>query len=345
MNSVYNIYNNLKRYFFGDMDGLIGKVNQHLNTYDTNINNLPSSEEILSVDLKQKLINTPFIFNKGSMAYIYRTFWKDQDIVIKVISEKIKYNIEQEVSTINLIGNIKSNISGISKELTKIIYNEIDMKKEKENCYLLKNNTNNQEFGISFLNPIEELCTDKEFVYLYEKGISLKEVKEKYPNEKLKEICRRIVLFHYDTIHNNSIVIGDLNINNILYQPNSDNILIIDYGCVEFLSIDQQNLATKMHKSQKSIDALRDIINEWKGNKQLFELLFYQSRPFFDLSGKIYKFSEINTKINLLDIKVYNVSFPPKGLLIIRSSSQVIQLLKQLEIEDNYSKDISKIIK
>lgn len=344
MSTILNFLSSFKRYLFGDMDGLIGKVNQHLNTYNTDINNLPLGEEIISNELINQLSCSPVIFSKGSIAYIYKSIWNNQDIIIKVISEKIKHNINQEISTINLLSSIKSNITNISQELINVLKNETDMKKERENCYLLKNNTNNIKFGVLFLNPIDELCTDKEFVYLYEEGISLKEVKEKYPNEKLKEICRRIVLFHYDTIHNCNIILGDLNINNILYQPDSDIILIIDYGCVSLLSIDQQNLATKMNNSQKSVDSLRNVVKEWEGNKQLFELLFTQSRPFFDLSNKIYKFTDIGTKINLLDPKIFNVNFPPEGLLLIRSSSQVVQLLKQLEIEDNYSIDISKII-
>ena len=46
MNSIYYTFKNIKRYFFGDMDSIIGKINQHLNTYNTDISNLPPGKRL-----------------------------------------------------------------------------------------------------------------------------------------------------------------------------------------------------------------------------------------------------------------------------------------------------------
>ena len=118
MSTIFSVLSSLKRYLFGDMDGLIGKVNQHLNTYNTDINNLPLGEDIISNELISQLSCTPVIFNKGSIAYIYKSIWNNQDIIIKVVSEKIINNINDEISTINLLGNIKSNITSIRLNVT-----------------------------------------------------------------------------------------------------------------------------------------------------------------------------------------------------------------------------------
>ena len=87
------------------------------------------------------------------------------------------------------------------------------------------------------------------------------------------------------------------------------------------------------------------ITIEWNGSKQLFELIFKQTRPFADLSGKKYIFKDIKTDVNPLDFKLYNINFPADMILIIRSSFQLVQLLKKLDITDNYSHQLKKIIK
>ena len=63
-----------------------------------------------------------------------------------------------------------------------------------------------------------------------------------------------------------------------------------------------------------------------------------------DLSGKKYDFTKIKTSINVFDKELLKLSMPSEIILMIRFSSQLVQLLKLLEINDNYAKSLYNLI-
>ena len=59
---------------------------------------------------------------------------------------------------------------------------------------------------------------------------------------------------------------------------------------------------------------------------------------------KKYHFNQIKTEKNIFDYQIYNLQIPSEIIWVIRASSQLIQVLKSLDIYDNYSKDLMDLI-
>ena len=328
------------------MDGFVGKLNQHLDNYEPNYINISEPCEVIDSNILQQIDDYPVPFSLGSVGYIYKSIWNNQDIIIKIISPHMLNTIEEEKKAINNIGDMKQNMLDISKEVCEILTQEINLTSEKDNCLMVQQSQLHLEYNIKILQPIEQLCNSSHFIYLYEEGIPILDIlKINITNEQKHQIISRLVLYYYDLLHNKDILLGDLNPGNILYHQESDQIIIIDYGCVIKLSENKKSLIKKLNKASESVDGIRDLIKEWNGSKQVFELLFSQTRPFADLSGKKYSFQDIKADVNPLDFKLYNINFPSDIIFIIRSCFQLVQLLKRLEICDNYSHRLKKIIK
>lgn len=336
----------LKRYVFSDMDGFLGKLNQHLDTYEPDFNNISEPSEVIDSNLLKQLDTYPVPFNRGSIGYIYKSKWSNLDILIKVIAPDILKTIEEEKTTISNIGNIKQNMSDITQEICLVLSQETNMDLERVNCLMLRQSELHLRYNIKIIEPIEDLCNQNCFIYYYEEGVPILDILDLNISYELKhQIASRLVLYYYDLLHNKDILLGDLNQGNILYNPELDQIIIIDYGCVFKLTDNKKKLLRKLNKASESVDQIRDLIKEWDGSKQLFQLLFSQTRPFADLSGKKYLFQDFKTDVNPLDVKLYNINFPSDIILIIRSCFQLVQLLKKLQIYDNYSHRLKKIIK
>lgn len=335
-----------KRYIFNDMDGLLGKLNQHTDNYEINYNTISEPCDVINSKILEQLDDYPFPYSRGSVGYIYKAKWCNKDIIIKIISPEILKTIEEEKKTINILGDVKKNITDITVEISQMLNQESNLRLEKENCLILRDSQLHLNYNIKILKPIESLCDQDHFSYLYEEGIPILDILNlDIPKEQIHQIANRLVLYYYDLLHNKDILLGDLNPGNILYNHKLDQIIILDYGCVFELSEEKKKLLRKLNKASESVDGIRDLIKEWNGSKQLFELLFSQTRPFADLSGKKYLFQDIKTNVNPLDVKLYNIDFPSDIILIIRSCFQLVQLLKKLQIQDNYSHQLKKIIK
>lgn len=339
------LFNFAKRYIFGDMEGTVGKINQHLNTYLPPDDLLPGPKGVISDNLLAKFDNTPIACHRGTIGIIYKTKWENKTVAIKVVLDSTLKKLEMEKSALDLVGSFKKNIGKASNEVSRILLRESDMEMERSNCKMLWNETNHSRYDISFLRPIEDLSTNQEFVYIYENdAIPIVDIIDKVSEIKIREICRRLVLFHFDTIHNCHILLGDINPGNILYNLETNKIIIIDYGCVIKMSNSQIKLAKEMHNSQKTLKGIKNIVKKWNGSDQLVDLLYTQSRPFFDNSRKKYDFVEIQTTINPFDRKLFGLDIPPEVILIIRSSSQMVLFLKIMKIRDTYACDLMNII-
>jgi predicted unusual protein kinase regulating ubiquinone biosynthesis (AarF/ABC1/UbiB family) len=339
-----DLLNSLYRYITGDMEGIIGKINQHTNLYSPTLKDVPSADKVISRSLLDQLQVIPEIKHRGSIGVIYVSECKGIKIAVKTVLNRTKNKINIEIGGLKLVNKVKSNYKGTVDAVTDTLKKEIDMNLELKNCLLLHRYTENKKFRINFLLPLKQLCSKNEFVYIYDDGIPIMEIKNMVSKEKLCNIAKRIVLFTLNAIHNNGILIGDLNTGNILYNIKNDIITLIDYGCIVKLSSEQKEFAKEIHISQRNHDKLEQLINKWNGSNQLFNLIKEQSKPFMDLSGKKYDFTKIKTSINVFDKELLKLSMPSEIILMIRFSSQLVQLLKLLEINDNYAKSLYNLI-
>ena len=333
------------RYIIGDMDGIVGKINQHKNTFNYNyLDNLPDTQDIISKNLLEKLDDLPIAKYRGSIGIIYTSSYKNNTIAIKVVSKETNKKILSETVALNLIGSLKSNYLNSVNDMVETLEKETNMEFEYKNCKNIHKYLDNNIYGVEFLKPIDELCNKNEFVYCFEEAIPIIEIKTKLSKNKINDICKRFVLFHIDTIHNKNILFGDINIGNILYNINTDKIIVIDYGCVVSLNTQQKQFKTRLHLSQRSYESLSTDIKEWKGSDKFTDMLYKQGRPFFDMSGLKYDFSKTKLSISMFDTSLLKLDLPTNSMLIIRSFSQLSQFLKLMEIIDNYAMEIYEIV-
>ena len=335
-----SIIKTLYRYLIGDMDGIVGKINQHRNTFDSSSLENISYKDIISQSLIDKLDTEPIAKFRGSIGIIYTAYYKKSHIAIKVVSEKTRQKINSETKALNLMGIFKSNFKSTMNDISELLEKETNMSLEYKNCCMLNKHFHNNKYDIEFLKPIDELCSENEFVYYFNNAIPIINIK----NININDICRRFVLFHIDLMHNHNILLGDVNIGNILYNTETDKIVIIDYGCIMTLNDNQKSFRTNLHLSQRNLESLTRLIKSWRGSKQFIDMLHEQGRPFFDMSGKKYDFGKINMSINMFDTSLLKLKLPNNSVLIIRSCSQISQFLKLMDITDNYAMDIYKIV-
>ena len=92
------------------MDGIVGKINQHKNTFNYNyLDNLPDTQDIISKNLLEKLDDLPIAKYRGSIGIIYTSSYKNNTIAIKVVSKETNKKIRSETVALHVIGSLKSN--------------------------------------------------------------------------------------------------------------------------------------------------------------------------------------------------------------------------------------------
>ena len=336
-----SVIKTLYRYLIGDMDGIVGKINQHRNTFESpSIENIPY-KDIISQRLIDTLDTEPIAKFRGSVGIIYTANYQKSHIAIKVVSEITRQKITSETKALKFMGVFKSNFKSTVNDISQLLEKETDMSLEYKNCVMLNKHFHTNKYGIEFLKPIDELCSGNEFVYYFNNAVPIINMKNSCI---INDICKRFVLFHIDLMHNHNILLGDVNIGNILYNEKTDKIVIIDYGCIITLNDNQKSFRTNLHLSQRNLESLTNLIKSWRGSEQFIDMLYKQGRPFFDMSGKKYDFGKINMSINLFDTSLLKLKLPTNSSLIIRACSQLSQFLKLMDITDNYAMDIYKIV-
>jgi len=326
------------RYISGDMNGAVGKINQYNDTYaPSGLNNLPDITTTLSEKLLNAVDSTPIAKFSGSVGTIYTSSYKNNIIAIKTVTKEKKEIVMSDLNAMKTM--IRSRL--IRGPVLTNIYNslkqELDMDIEFKSSLILNDKLKNNNYGFEFLNPINELCSKNEFVYHYVEGNPIMSV---INDDNKYDIARRLVLFYFDTVFNKCILLGDINERNILYNNDTNKLTLIDYGTIDIINEEQKKFLLNHCKNQRKSKAefIGYLMDVWNTTYSYGCQIFKQARPFADVSNKKYDFSRISTDINFYNNR--NVKIPNNIIMVMRSYTQLINILKKMKIKDNYTKDL-----
>ena len=328
--------------------GILGKIKQHRGKYNNQsaITDAPSPIDAFPAEFIVKLDDMPTIKYRGSIGFIYISHYKTHKIAIKHVPTNIKNNLQSDIRASNIFGKLSSIINPSANqmitEITKTVSKELEMKLELSWCIeLSKYQPTFQNYNCKLLQAIPELSTNDNFVYLFDKGKSLSSIKE-IPIEKRNDIAKRIALVYFTFIHKHNILFGDLNEGNFLYDSEGDWITFIDYGCIINLDQIQMKHLQDLHKSQRSIDTLSELILSWGGNQNMARFVYQQSQPFWDKSKK---FSDVPELFEFLKNPINAMSqMPPEISMVIRASHQLNNLMKYLDADFTIANELNQFM-
>lgn len=338
----------VNRYFFGnDNDGLIGKLQQHRGTFKRSTEGFPDAKEIISGKVLDLLDGTPVIRHCGSIGAIYVGRYKGHDIALKVVLDSTRSNIDTDMAGLNFVGimgrMMNNRTNEIVSELSRNVVMELDMRREWSWCKRIKNELPLAKYGMRVLHPVRKLCKISDgtcFAYVYDSAIPLETIS--LDASKINDICHRICLFFFHSMHNveRPVILGDINIGNFLYDQDSDEIVLIDYGCVSYGTDEGMARMRQLHSSLQSLDLVREVVAEWRGPDALAQHIYAQSRAFFQTHSIDYEKDVPSTTTLLKDPRVCKFDMPPEITMAVRACSQLVDILRffnaDIDISDKF---------
>lgn len=324
------------RYIKGSNIGILGKLNQHTNTFTPEMDNIPPATEIISNKLLIKLDNSKvYPKHRGSMGIIYAGFYDGKKIAIKVIPESTKSAVNNETWVLNAIGicnMVNKSMVDVVKDLEIRMKKELRMDIEYHNWSLIKQERLTP-FRCRTIKPIHSLCDSEHFVYEYEPYKNINKYIPLLDSEKKIDIYTRIVSVYLQSQLDN-VYIGDLNCGNFLYDEDYDEIIIVDYGCI----------METTEKFRMCMDILLYNFLYAKNTNYLAGTFCNNSKKCKELLDQIkYILGDVETDFtNLqLDLVIFDVDailgsrFRPETITVLRSMSHLLLLAKKMEIKLN----------
>lgn len=330
------------RYIRGSNIGMMGKLNQHSDTFTPDMNNIPPANEVISKKILDKLDNAK-VYPKfrGSMGIIYAGYYDGKKIAIKIVPESTKKIVNDETWVLNCLGIcniVNKSMIDVVKDLELRIKNELSMDVEYKNWSLINQDTL-KSFGCRTVRPIHSLCDSDHFVYEYENYKSMRTYIDILDVAKKNDIYMRIASMYLQSQMNN-IFIGDLNCGNFLYDKDLDEIIVIDYGCVmetneKFRKCMNIFLYNILYADTKY------LVSTFCNNSNKCEILLNQIQNL--LNDVETDFANLKLDLVIFDINAITGSrFRPETITILRSLSHLLLLAKKMEIKLNIRKIIVK---
>jgi predicted unusual protein kinase regulating ubiquinone biosynthesis (AarF/ABC1/UbiB family) len=187
--------------------------------------------------------------NSGSVALIFKGRLNDTLVVIKILRPNIRNKIKEDVDILlNIFNNtvinkliryyVKINFKTFIISNVETLLNQCDFKCEVKNALLFKNNFKNKKniiipnFYTHFTETFEEVI-----IMEYLGGPVAKNI----PLERLNTLLEPLQSFFFDSLFRYKILHGDFHLGNIIIMNNGNNIGIIDFGIVYFLTDELSN--------------------------------------------------------------------------------------------------------
>lgn len=274
-----NFADTMYRYITGSNDGLLGKLRQHQDTFNIHLpQDFVPESNVLGTELLERLDTEPRFLTRGSMAYIYKAKYQGRKISIKVIPPRMKNDIiPKQLSTLDNMTYIKylnPNLAGPVLDVKKGLQKETSMSNEYRNYHLMLK-TQPEQYNISLVNPVDELCSDDYFVYDYIKAKPLKSLLSR-PQTVINDCLSRIIQWAMLATFR-GVLIADINVGNFLYDETTNTIYAIDYGSV----VESQELTAKsweIYHKCKTDEGIDDLINQYCGGSQDARIQFENFR-------------------------------------------------------------------
>ncbi len=176
-------------------------------------------------------------------------------------------------------------------------------------------------FSDMFTVPIVECCHGA-CVYPYITGVTVDQVAA----ETRDTIMINLLRLQYWLLENKGILLGDLNVGNVLWDGETQRVWLIDHGAVRTLDKKQQQFVAEMRAARCA-----KRIAEWLGSVGAIDSVGLQAAVTAELliDGKAKSFSAMPA----LDLANCSKNkLPPELALIIRAQLHLIQSLRSLGV-------------
>lgn len=307
----------------------------------------PVANMTVPKSLLQQCHDTPVIAHTGKYAVIYKAVVNDQLVGIKVVPDEDKNNVTKMLAGLQLLGTIGSLVNpSVSKGfqyLQTSMQKEIDIKRELKWCRAINKMIKPHRFGARTIQPVTELCNKKCFVYQYENIPGL--IKLIGADQTIvNQVGRRLSLMFFASLHKRSaILFGDMDINNFLYCPKKDEIVLLDFGCMSRIHTATQARLKNFHASMTNYSKLKTVMNEWGASDSLVRFVYAKVKPFF--SENTLSFSNTpDMQTAVKDFSIQHCRIPPDILMTIRACNQLIDTLRILKAEFNIRDELLRLI-
>uniref|UniRef100_A0A6C0JPT9 Protein kinase domain-containing protein n=1 Tax=viral metagenome TaxID=1070528 RepID=A0A6C0JPT9_9ZZZZ len=195
------------------------------------------------------------IFKSGSIGQVHIGYINNE--INTKVAVKIQYvglceQIEDDIKALNILTSFLYSFTDMKeaiKDIKKLVYEELDYKKEVENHQLFYNLWKNSNIYIP--KVYNTLSTDKVIVTEFLEGQSLNDFISNSTQQSKNKIALYIVEFIFTNIYKHNIFYSDSHYGNIIIKDN-DELAIIDFGCVNYLTIDMVTSLKLIHTSLKN---------------------------------------------------------------------------------------------
>lgn len=345
------------------------EVVEILSELQNNVTPLPHDEIIKVIENDYKSLGVKIHipdrpFAAASIGQVYKTKYKNLDIILKVQYPGIEESIDSDISLLSkliksvlLVFDKSFPVDIILDEIRTLLYYEVDYENElKNNQKYLQLVENTPELNIIVPRPILELSTPKILAQEFIHGITIREwIKLNPSTENKLDLAKQFINLFCHEFFQWKFIQSDPNLGNFLIT-NEHKLVTLDFGaCIEYddqFVDNYKQLIRSLTKDRNSIiqESIKfNILDSRESDETqgLFvEMMEYSIMPLirnqeFDFSNTEY--SDNLRKLVLNFMKKCQYPPAPRNLLFLnRKLGGLFQTLRLLEVKINLYPIIEK---
>jgi predicted unusual protein kinase regulating ubiquinone biosynthesis (AarF/ABC1/UbiB family) len=203
----------------------------------------------------------------ASIGQVHRAVLNDgRELAIKIqypgVRESIDSDIDNIVGLINLSGALPKHIDlKPMLEKAKIqLKNEADYLKEAKYLSLYRDNlASNTDFIVPYV--VEELSDQNVLAMEYIEGSPIVDIARMGP-DIINLVCSKLMRLTYEELFNHKLMQSDPNFSNYLYQPDTQKIVLLDFGACRDVSLltSEHYLAMATAMQQQDTAAMKSAL-------------------------------------------------------------------------------------
>lgn len=199
----------------------------------------------------------------ASIGQVHRAVLNDgRELAIKIQYPGVRESIDNIVGLINLSGALPTHIDlKPMLEKAKIqLKNEADYLKEAKYLSLYRDNlASNTDFIVPYV--VEELSDQNVLAMEYIEGSPIVDIARMGP-DIINLVCSKLMRLTYEELFNHKLMQSDPNFSNYLYQPDTQKIVLLDFGACRDVSLltSEHYLAMATAMQQQDTAAMKSAL-------------------------------------------------------------------------------------
>lgn len=265
--------------------------------------------------------------HSGTIATVTREETEGRTLARKRIRSGCRDVVAQDVASMRAVSSIGTHcgvtaaaaLSGIAADLES----ELDMVKEREHTHMLRAVLQKDHYTALRVRapvPVDELCTDTEFVYEYTEG-------EVLHARHGKSVIERYIKVYFLLLHIDGIVVLDPRRQNVIVEAATGDIVIIDAGSTRRTTVDEREHNHRLHLAATDAEAWKRAMGG-KVSDSMTDIVMSFCAPFWDPEAE---FPPIDTLQSLLkDPRALTEDVDPSVASVVRSFFVLCHALAEL---------------